>query len=51
MPDILEQCTSLISIGSAMPHLVWMWINAGHAVGWVVLLLYALIYLDMYDYL
>ena len=51
MPDILEQCTSLISIGSAMAHLVWMWINAGHAVGWVVLILYALIYIDMYDYL
>ena len=36
MPDILEQCTSPISIGSAMPHLVWLWINAGLAVGWVV---------------
>ena len=51
MPDILELCTSLISIGSAMAHLVWMWINAGHAVGWVVLILYALIYIDMYAYL
>jgi len=35
MPYTLEQCTLFISIGSAIVHFVWMWINAQLAVGWV----------------